>query len=286
MPAPGDSSLRELVGPPKVAANCDVEWGFRRPVPGGVLGQLEEVQLEPAAKAYNALANAHKTLAAGFTTVRNLGDRDGITLALRDAIRAGKVVGPNIVDAGTSISTTSGHMDPALGFRDDLRDALDRHDNLCDGADACRRAVRLQVARGVDVIKIATTGGVNSRIGAGLGRQMFDDEVQADQVGERGAGGMNRPGRCDPERGGRPRRQCLQARRRILPAEFAQVYAEIQPIRRLDRIDLNIQTGVINRVNRKDRFLRGRVKRDEVLIRPYQSRFRRAYPESQAGIFT
>jgi imidazolonepropionase-like amidohydrolase len=146
---------------------------------GGVLSQLEEVQLSPAAKAFNALTNAHKTLAAGFTTVRNLGDRDGVTLALRDAIRDGQVVGPNIVDAGTSISTTSGHMDPALGFRDDLRDALDRHENLCDGADACRRAVRLQVARGVDVIKIATTGGVNSRIGAGLGQQMFDDEVRA-----------------------------------------------------------------------------------------------------------
>ena len=146
---------------------------------GGVLSQLEEVQLDPAAKAYNALANAHKTLAAGFTTVRNLGDRDGVTLALRDAIRAGKVAGPNIVDAGTSISTTSGHMDPALGFRDDLRETLDRHDNLCDGADGCRRAVRLQVARGADVIKIATTGGVNSRIGAGLGQQMFADEAQA-----------------------------------------------------------------------------------------------------------
>jgi len=146
---------------------------------GGVLSQLEEVQLSPAAKAFNALTNAHKTLAAGFTTVRNLGDRDGVTLALRDAIRDGQVVGPNIIDAGTSISTTSGHMDPALGFRDDLRDALDRHENLCDGADACRRAVRLQVARGVDVIKIATTGGVNSRIGAGLGQQMFDDEVRA-----------------------------------------------------------------------------------------------------------
>ena len=146
---------------------------------GGIAAQLEQVQLSPATKAYNALVNAHKTLAAGFTTVRNLGDRDGITLALRDAARDGKVVAPNIVDAGASISTTSGHMDGALGFRDDLRDALDSHDNLCDGADACRRAVRLQVARGVDLIKIATTGGVNSRIGAGLGKQMFDDEVRA-----------------------------------------------------------------------------------------------------------
>jgi imidazolonepropionase-like amidohydrolase len=146
---------------------------------GGVLAQLEQVQRNPAAKAYDALANARKTLSAGFTTVRNLGDRDGVTLALRDAIRDGQVVGPNIVDAGRSISTTSGHMDSALGFRDDLRDALDDHENLCDGADACRRAVRLQVARGVDVIKIATTGGVNSRIGAGLGQQMFADEARA-----------------------------------------------------------------------------------------------------------
>jgi imidazolonepropionase-like amidohydrolase len=94
-------------------------------------------------------------------------------------VRAGKVAGPGIVDAGASISTTAGHMDAALGFRDELRDALGRDENLCDGADACRRAVRLQVARGVDVIKIATTGGVNSRIGAGLGQQMLDDEVQA-----------------------------------------------------------------------------------------------------------
>jgi imidazolonepropionase-like amidohydrolase len=146
---------------------------------GGLARQLEEVQLSPATKAYNALWNARKTLAAGFTTVRNLGDRDGVTLALRDAIRDGKAVGPNIIDAGTSISTTSGHMDGALGFRDDLRPALDRDDNLCDGADACRRAVRLQVARGVDLIKIATTGGVNSRISAGLGQQMFEDEVRA-----------------------------------------------------------------------------------------------------------
>jgi imidazolonepropionase-like amidohydrolase len=146
---------------------------------GGQLGQLEDVQVEDAALAYNALANARKTLSAGFTTVRNLGDEHGVTLALRNAIRAGKVVGPNIVDAGRSISTTSGHMDSALGYREDFREVLHAHDNLCDSAEACRRAVRIQVGRGVDVIKIATTGGVNSQVGAGLGQQMFDDEARA-----------------------------------------------------------------------------------------------------------
>ena len=146
---------------------------------GGQMGQLEDVQVEDAALAYNALVNARKTLGAGFTTVRNLGDEHGVTLALRNAIRAGKVVGPNIVDAGRSISTTSGHMDSALGYREEFRELLHANDNLCDSVESCRRAVRIQVGRGVDVIKIATTGGVNSQVGAGLGQQMFDDEVRS-----------------------------------------------------------------------------------------------------------
>lgn len=145
----------------------------------GVEGQLEGVTANVADLAFEAAVNARKTLAAGFTTVRNLGDEGGVTLALRDAVAAGKVPGPRIVDAGSAISTTAGHMDPTLGFRDDLHAALDVNGNTCDGAEDCRRAVRRQVGRGVDVIKIATTGGVNSRIGAGLGQQMFDDEARA-----------------------------------------------------------------------------------------------------------
>ena len=127
--------------------------------------------------AYETLWNAKKTLGAGFTTVRNLGD-SGATLALREAIARGWAEGPRIVDAGRSISTTSGHMDARLGLAEDLHEGIGT-ENLCDGADDCRKAVRRQVGRGVDVIKIATTGGVNSRIGAGLGKQMFDDEAKA-----------------------------------------------------------------------------------------------------------
>ena len=146
---------------------------------GGIAGQLEEITLSPAAQAFNAQVNGLKTLRAGFTTVRNLGDGDGATLALRDAVAAGKAIGPRIVDAGNSISGTSGHMDGSLGYRDELRPMFDGAGNTCNGADDCRRATRLQIARGADVIKFASTGGVNSRIGAGLGRQMFDDEARA-----------------------------------------------------------------------------------------------------------
>jgi len=145
---------------------------------GGNAALIEAVTDSPARAAYRAAGNAKKTLMAGFTTVRNLGDGSGATLALRDAVAAGELPGPRIIDAGRSISTTSGHMDATLSVSEDLHNSIGQ-ENLCDGVESCRQAIRKQVRRGVDVIKIATTGGVNSRIGAGLGRQLFDDEVKA-----------------------------------------------------------------------------------------------------------
>jgi imidazolonepropionase-like amidohydrolase len=145
---------------------------------GGNAGLVEAVTSSPADNAFRAAANAKKTLMAGFTTVRNLGDEDGATLALRDAIAQGIVPGPRIIDAGRSISTTSGHMDGTNGMAEDLHPVI-HQDNLCDGVESCRQTVRRQIRRGVDVIKIATTGGVNSRIGVGVGKQIFDDEVKA-----------------------------------------------------------------------------------------------------------
>ena len=145
----------------------------------GLEGQLSSVTDSVAHRSYEAAWNAKKTLEAGFTTVRNLGSSDDVTLALRDAIAKGWAIGPRVIDAGKGISTTSGHMDPKLGFREELHDVLDRDDNVCDGVDDCRRAVRKQIGRGVDVIKLATTGGVNSPIGAGLDAQMFEDETKA-----------------------------------------------------------------------------------------------------------
>jgi imidazolonepropionase-like amidohydrolase len=144
----------------------------------GQEGLVESMTSSDAHLAYQALANARKTLEAGFTTVRNLGDERGVTLALRDAVASGSVAGPRILDAGTGVSATSGHGDRTLSLAPHIAEHVSET-NLCDGPESCRRAVRAQVRRGVDVIKIMTTGGVNSRIGAGLGKQMFDDEAQA-----------------------------------------------------------------------------------------------------------
>ncbi|MBL8630484.1 MAG: amidohydrolase family protein [Rhodospirillaceae bacterium] len=144
----------------------------------GQEGFLETLTNSDAYFAYEAGVNAKKTLMAGFTTVRNLGSRGGVTLALRDAIAAGKTVGPRIIDAGMGISATTGHGDAALGLDPDIGEHMHQI-NLCNGVESCREAVRMQIRRGVDLIKIMTTGGVNSRIGLGLGQQMFDDEAQA-----------------------------------------------------------------------------------------------------------
>jgi imidazolonepropionase-like amidohydrolase len=143
---------------------------------GGEQSLLAEVRDDKPLHAYETQMNGMKTLRAGFTTVRNLGD-EGETLALREAIKRGWVQGPRIIDAGKSISTTGGHMDGRGSLNDDLVAHLPDPENLCDSLESCRRVVRRQIDRGADVIKFATTGGVNS--GTGLATRMFDDEAKA-----------------------------------------------------------------------------------------------------------
>ena len=143
---------------------------------GGEAGLIAFMREEPQMNALEAHMNGMKTLRAGFTTVRNLGD-DGATLALRETVARGWVQGPRIVDAASSISTTGGHMDGRGGLNDDLVAHLPSPENLCDSAETCRKVVRRQIDRGADVIKFATTGGVNS--GTGLATRMIPEEAKA-----------------------------------------------------------------------------------------------------------
>ena len=144
---------------------------------GGEQELLAEVRDDHPLQAFEAEMNGMKTLRAGFTTVRNLGDDAGVTLALREAVKRGWVRGPQIVDAAESISTTGGHMDGRGSLNDEMVAHLPNPENLCDSVESCRRVVRRQIDRGADVIKFATTGGVNS--GTGLATRMFDDEAKA-----------------------------------------------------------------------------------------------------------
>lgn len=124
--------------------------------------------------------NARRTLEAGFTTIRDVGSDIRSVTALRDGINNGLLTGPTILAAGRPIAVTGGHGDGSNNLNRDLTEAAHREgDNVCNGADDCRRAVRAQISQGADVIKFTATGGVLSNVAGGLGAQMFDDEMKA-----------------------------------------------------------------------------------------------------------
>lgn len=88
---------------------------------------------------------ARATLAAGITTVRDLGDRGYLALQLREELANDPLAGPHILAAGPPITTTKGHC-WYLGGQ-------------ADGAEGVRAAVRAHAQRGVDVIKVMASGG-------------------------------------------------------------------------------------------------------------------------------
>ena len=117
---------------------------------------------------------AKRTVRAGFTTVIDLGGIPEVTFAMRDAIAAGKIMGPRMIAAG-GVAAHGGHGD-IQGYRQEILD-LYRSPTLCSGADDCARAVRQAVQSGADIIKTASTGGVMSATAAGVGQQMSDAEL-------------------------------------------------------------------------------------------------------------
>jgi imidazolonepropionase-like amidohydrolase len=144
-----------------------------------IQARLQAPQRDYEDEAYTALLNARKTLLAGFTTVRDLGNEPRMITTLRDVIEAGQFAGPSIVAAGRGISVSGGHGD-VNGLNRDLTEiGRARADNVCNGAEDCRRAVRQQISAGADVIKFAATGGVLSNVAGGLNRQMMTDEMRA-----------------------------------------------------------------------------------------------------------
>ncbi|MBA3385569.1 MAG: amidohydrolase family protein [Chthoniobacterales bacterium] len=125
--------------------------------------RLNDLQTELPLTAYEAIPLAEQTLAAGFTTVRDLGSEGFLDVALRDAIAKGLVRGPRMFVATKGIGATGGHFDRTNGFRDELFGRQpDSNDGIADGPEAIRYAVRYEVKNGADVIKGAVSGGVLS----------------------------------------------------------------------------------------------------------------------------
>ncbi len=122
-----------------------------------------------------AVKNAHKTLMAGFTTVRNLGAAGYSVIAVRDGINAGEVPGPRIWAAGYSVSITGGHCDDNFS----PPEAKSVAGGVADGPWAVRAKVRENIKYGANTIKVCATGGVFSK-GTKVGiQQLTEAEIKA-----------------------------------------------------------------------------------------------------------
>ncbi len=123
-------------------------------IPEGAGGYaLNLVTKSDAYRALEGAANARATLQAGFTTVRDVGNEGSryADVALRDAIDRGLIEGPRMRVATRAIAAI-GQYHP-FGISANL-DGVVGGAQMISGADDARRAVREQIGRGADLIKV------------------------------------------------------------------------------------------------------------------------------------
>ncbi len=121
------------------------------------------------------VANAGKTLDAGFTTVRNVGSANFDDVALEQAIDGGWIAGPRIVPATYAIGATGGHCDDNA-----LPPSYDKKQvSVVDSPAEARAKVRWLHKYGAKVIKICATGGVFSLGDSVGGQQLSLEEMKA-----------------------------------------------------------------------------------------------------------
>jgi len=126
----------------------------------------------------------------GFTTVRDCGGADH---GLATAVEEGSIRGPRIVHCGKALSQTGGHGDfrgagdvaLASGACSCCNFTIGR---VCDGADACRAAVRDEVRKGAKHIKIMASGGVSSPTDRLENLQFSEEELKCIVEEARNAG--------------------------------------------------------------------------------------------------
>jgi imidazolonepropionase-like amidohydrolase len=121
------------------------------------------------------VANARKTLEAGFTTVRNVGSRNYDDVGLKQGIERGYIVGPRIVPATYAIGSTGGHCD-ATQFPPSITTPTTQ---IANSPDEYRALVRKVHKYGAELIKVCMTGGVMSK-GDSVGAQQLSlDEIKS-----------------------------------------------------------------------------------------------------------
>ena len=121
------------------------------------------------------VANAKKTLEAGFTSIRNVGSDNYDDVAIKQGIEQGIVPGPRIVPATYAIGATGGHCD-STEFPPSVSVPSPQ---IANGPDEIRATVRKLRKYGAEVIKFCGTGGVFSKTDSAGGQQYDLEEMKA-----------------------------------------------------------------------------------------------------------
>ncbi|MBL4773385.1 MAG: amidohydrolase family protein, partial [Alcanivoracaceae bacterium] len=137
---------------------------------------------ESASKgAIRAVKNAEKTLMAGFTTIRNVGQGhislDLVNVAVAEASDEGWIKAPRIIAAGHMITISGGHGDLTLGLAEELIKVGPEH-GIINGPIDALKAVRYQIKHGAKVIKIHATAGVLSLEDSVGAQQLTNEEMK------------------------------------------------------------------------------------------------------------
>ena len=119
------------------------------------------------AMAIKMLGNARKNLAAGITTVRDLGGWNEIEFSVRRSIQAGEFTGPHMVLAGRFVSISESGVDHYRGMY-----------RIADGVEEVRKAAREQIMHGADLVKLGVTGAVLVRDGVPGATYFNSDEIR------------------------------------------------------------------------------------------------------------
>jgi imidazolonepropionase-like amidohydrolase len=126
-----------------------------------------QFKVDDGSMALKILSNARKNLAAGITTVRDLGGWNELEFAVRRTLRQGIFCGARLMLAGRFISITESGADYYEGMY-----------RIADGVEEVRKAVREQIRHGADLVKLGVTGAVLVQDGVPGATHFNSDEIR------------------------------------------------------------------------------------------------------------